>query len=91
MEIEAGRVTVPSTNGTMVLPSSKTGLVQDLLLDNGYLTNVRTAAAGAVAAKHLARKNASVAAVLGVGLEARLQLRALVAVSPDPRGPCVGA
>jgi ornithine cyclodeaminase len=45
---------LPSVNGLMVLFSAKTGLVEALLLDNGYLTDVRTAAAGAVAAKHLA-------------------------------------
>ena len=46
---------LPSLNGLMVLFSARTGLVEALLLDNGYLTDVRTAAAGAVAAKHLAR------------------------------------
>ncbi|AGB73633.1 MULTISPECIES: ectoine utilization protein EutC [Rhizobium] len=71
---------LPSTNGLMVLLSSKTGLVQALLLDNGYLTDVRTAAAGAVAAMHLARKDASVAAVFGAGMQARLQLQALMLV-----------
>src|SRR3954452_10283470 len=34
---------LPSLNGMMVLLSSKTGLVEALLLDNGYLTDVRTA------------------------------------------------
>jgi len=56
--------------------------VQALLLDNGCLTNVRTAAAGAVAAKHLARKDASVAAISGAGIQARLQLQALALVRP---------
>ena len=74
------KVGLPSTNGMMVVLSSKTGLVEALLLDNGYLTNVRTAAAGAVAANHLARKDASVVAVLGAGLQARLQLQALTLV-----------
>src|SRR6056300_1345838 len=37
---------LPSLNGLMILFSSKTGLVQSLLLDNGYLTDIRTAAAG---------------------------------------------
>jgi ornithine cyclodeaminase len=73
---------LPSTNGLMVLLSSKTGLVQALLLDNGYLTNVRTAAAGAVAAKYLARNDTHVAAILGAGIQARLQLRALTLVRP---------
>ena len=45
---------LPSLNGLMVVFSAKTGLVEALLLDNGYLTEVRTAAAGAVAAKWLA-------------------------------------
>lgn len=73
---------LPSLNGLMVLLSSRTGLVQGLLLDNGYLTQVRTAAAGAVAAKHLARTNARIAAVLGAGEQARLQLEALTLVRP---------
>ncbi|UPK00034.1 ectoine utilization protein EutC [Bradyrhizobium sp. 172] len=76
---------LPSTNGLMVLLSSKTGLVQALLLDNGYLTNVRTAAAGAVAANYLARKDATVAAILGAGIQAKQQLRALTLVRPIRR------
>jgi ornithine cyclodeaminase len=73
---------LPSTNGLMVLLSAKTGLVEALLLDNGYLTDVRTAAAGAVAAKHLAREDASVAAIYGAGAQAKLQLEALTLVRP---------
>jgi ornithine cyclodeaminase len=73
---------IPSTNGMMVLLSAKTGLVQALLLDNGYLTDVRTAAAGAVAAKHLSRENSSVAAIFGAGMQAGLQLEALTLVRP---------
>ena len=38
---------LPSVNGLMVLFSAKTGMVEAVLLDNGYLTDVRTAAAGA--------------------------------------------
>lgn len=73
---------LPSLNGLMVLFSARTGLVGALLLDNGYLTDVRTAAAGAVAAKHLARADAAVATVLGAGVQARLQLKALTLVRP---------
>lgn len=72
----------PSVNGMMVLLSSTTGLVEALLLDNGYLTDVRTAAAGAVAAKYLARPESGVAAILGAGVQARLQLKALTLVRP---------
>jgi ornithine cyclodeaminase len=68
---------LPSVNGLMLLLSARTGLVEAVLLDNGYLTNVRTAAAGAVAAKWLARTDARVAGVLGAGAQAKLQLEAL--------------
>lgn len=73
---------LPSTNGLMVVLSARTGLVEALLLDNGYLTDLRTAAAGAVAARHLARPDSAVAAVLGAGMQAEMQLRALLLVRP---------
>lgn len=73
---------LPSVNGMMVLLSAHTGLVEALLLDNGYLTDIRTAAAGAVAASYLARPDASVATILGAGAQARLQLEALLLVRP---------
>jgi ornithine cyclodeaminase len=73
---------LPSLNGLMILFSAKTGLVEALLLDNGYLTDVRTAAAGAVAARHLSRPDAVVAAIFGAGMQARLQLEALALVLP---------
>ena len=68
---------LPSLNGLMMLFSAQTGLADALLLDNGYLTAVRTAAAGAVAARWLAREDAGVVAILGAGEQARLQLQAL--------------
>jgi ornithine cyclodeaminase len=73
---------LPSTSGLMILFSAKTGQVEALLLDNGYLTDVRTAAAGAVAARALARPDAGRAAIFGTGLQARMQLRALALVRP---------
>ncbi len=73
---------LPSGGGMMVLLSAKTGVVEALLLDNGYLTDIRTAAAGAVAAKHLSREESSVAAIFGAGLQAGLQLEALRLVRP---------
>lgn len=76
------KIGLPSVNGLMVLFSARTGLVEAVLLDNGYLTDVRTAAAGAVAAKHCARANAKRAAILGAGVQARLQLEALTLVRP---------
>lgn len=84
------RLGLPSVNGLMTLFSAKTGLLEAVLLDNGYLTDVRTAAAGAVAAKHLAREDASRAAILGTGVQARLQLEALVLVRPIERAAIWG-
>lgn len=71
------KIGLPSTNGMMAVLSATTGLVEALLLDNGYLTDVRTAAAGAVAASHLARGNAKSVAIIGAGMQARMQLEAL--------------
>lgn len=73
---------LPSGGGMMVLLSTRTGVVEALLLDNGYLTDIRTAAAGAVAAKHLSRQDSSIAAIFGAGVQAGLQLEALMLVRP---------
>jgi len=66
-----------STNGLMVLFSAHTGLVEAVLLDNGYLTDIRTALAGAIAAKYLAREHVETVGVLGTGSQARYQIEAL--------------
>ena len=76
---------LPSLSGMMMLLSATTGRLEALHLDNGYLTNLRTAAAGAVAARHLARADARIAGVLGAGLQARLQIEALSLVRPLER------
>lgn len=76
---------LPSLNGLMVLFSAKTGLVEAVLLDNGYLTDVRTAAAGAVAARHLAPATVTTAGVYGAGVQARLQIQAAHLVRPFRR------
>lgn len=76
---------LPSLNGLMMLFSAKTGVVEAVLLDNGYLTDVRTAAAGAVAAKHLAPEEVHTAGVFGSGLQARLQIEAAHLVRPFGR------
>ena len=73
---------LPSTSGMMVVLSSETGRVRAVLLDNGYLTDLRTAAAGGVAARHLSRPDSTRAAIFGAGLQARMQLQALRLVRP---------
>lgn len=76
------KIGLPSLNGLMIVLSAKTGLVEAVLLDNGYLTNVRTAAAGAVAARHLAPASVETAGVIGAGVQARLQIEAAHLVRP---------
>jgi ornithine cyclodeaminase len=75
---------LPSLNGLMILLSASTGLVQAVFLDNGYLTELRTAAAGAVAARHLAPEVAT-AGVMGTGAQARAQIAAAHLVRPFRR------
>ncbi|WP_422031740.1 cyclodeaminase [Roseovarius sp.] len=76
---------LPSLNGLMILFSAQTGLVKALFLDNGYLTDIRTAAAGAVAARHLAPEVVKTAGVIGTGVQARLQMQAAHLVRPFER------
>ncbi len=73
---------LPSLGGLMVLFSALNGRVEALLLDNGFLTDIRTAAAGAVTARALAPDRVQTAGVLGTGLQARLQLQAIHLVRP---------
>ncbi|AJI20105.1 cyclodeaminase (plasmid) [Priestia megaterium] len=68
---------LPSGNGMMILMSTQTGVPQAILLDNGYLTEVRTAAAGAIASKYLSKKHVTTVGVIGAGSQARFQVRAL--------------
>lgn len=78
------KIGLPSLNGLMILFSARTGLVEALLMDNGYLTDVRTAAAGGVAARHLA-PDVETAGVIGTGVQARLQIEAAHLVRPFKR------
>ncbi len=71
---------LPTASGLMVLIDAETGVPRAVLLDNGYLTDVRTALAGAAAADALARAAVDTVAVLGAGAQARWQLRALMLV-----------
>lgn len=68
---------LPSTDGLMLLFSQRNGKLEAVLLDRGHLTNIRTAAAGAVAAKYLAPKNIKAIGVLGAGVQGRMQAEAL--------------
>jgi len=69
-------------NGLMAVINVADGSLVGLLLDNGYLTDLRTGAAGGVVADLLAREDASTVAIVGAGKQARFQLEAALQVRP---------
>jgi len=71
---------LPSSNGFMAVMSSHTGEVLALLHDEGYLTNQRTAMAGAIAARAIARPDSLTVGVVGAGTQARLQAKLVARV-----------
>jgi ornithine cyclodeaminase len=71
---------LPAGNGVMLIFSQETGALETVLLDEGYLTDLRTAVAGAVAARLLAPPALPAIGILGTGIQARLQARELRAV-----------
>ncbi|NLA26816.1 MAG: cyclodeaminase [Firmicutes bacterium] len=71
------KIGIPYGSGMMLLMSAKTGFLEAILLDNGYLTDLRTGIAGAIAAKYLAPQVIKTAGVIGSGVQARYQIRGL--------------
>ncbi len=76
---------LPSLGGMVTAMSAQDGSVRAVFLDNGFLTDLRTAAAGAVAARHMAPQEVTTAGIIGTGLQARLQARAAHLVRPFER------
>jgi len=68
---------LPTSQGIMLLFSQKTGGIVAVLLDEGSLTDIRTAAAGALVAKYFAPKKVKAIGIIGTGLQAELQLKFL--------------
>ena len=68
---------LPSGSGLMAVFDATTGMPVALLLDNGFLTDIRTGAAGAIAAEALAPAAIGTVGVIGSGLQARHQVRCL--------------
>ena len=77
---------LPVDSGMMLVFSQKTGVAEAILLDDGYLTGVRTGIAGAVAADHLAPSHVEAIGIVGAGTQARVQLRYLKEVTACRRG-----
>ncbi len=72
---------LPSSNGMMLAFNSNTGQPNSILLDEGFLTDVRTGLAGAVCAKYVGPKTVAQIGIVGTGIQSRYQLRCLKAVT----------
>jgi ornithine cyclodeaminase len=71
-----------SSDGLLLVFKKDTGELAAVLNDRGRLTDLRTAAAGAVVAKHLAPQSVDVIGVIGTGIQAELQVQLLQTVRP---------
>lgn len=67
---------LPTVMAVVVLNSTETGAPL-AVMDGSYLTDMRTGAAGGVAAKYLARQDSKVVGMVGLGDQARTQLLAI--------------
>ena len=68
---------LPTGHGMMIVMSAETGETLALLDDSGYLTDVRTAIAGCIAARYLAPDVVECVGIVGAGMQARMQLQYL--------------
>jgi len=68
---------LPTGSGLMAVFDAGTGMPAALLFDNGYLTDVRTGAAGALAAECLAPRAIGTVGVIGTGVQGRMQVACL--------------
>lgn len=69
---------LPNSSGMVVMFNARTGFCQCVFLDNGYLTDLRTGLAGAVAAKHLAPQKVTTVGVLGAGAQTQVNATAQI-------------
>jgi ectoine utilization protein EutC len=71
---------LPSGSAMAILIDARTGRPEMVYLDNSYLTDLRTAAAGAIAVRHLARQGGIRLGIVGSGVQARFQARAIALI-----------
>ncbi|HAT38131.1 MAG TPA: ornithine cyclodeaminase family protein, partial [Gemmatimonadetes bacterium] len=69
-----------ASDGVILVFSQRSGALELVLHDRCWLTDMRTAAAGAVAARHLAPRKIDHIGVIGTGVQARMQLEMLCSV-----------
>ena len=68
---------LPNGNGMMLVFNQKTGQPIAILQDEAYLTDVRTAVAGAICAKYISPKKVDGIGIVGTGVQAKMQLEYL--------------
>ena len=78
---------LPRIQGVIVVADAGTG-TPFAVMDSIAITRLRTAAASAVAAKHLARPGSKVVTICGCGVQGRAQLRALARLFSFERVSC---
>ncbi len=74
---ENPRLAISSSQGLMLLFSAKTGELETILLDEAYLTDLRTGIAGAICAKYFAAHPITQIGIVGTGNQAVMQLHCL--------------
>ena len=70
-------------NGAVLVLSALNGQLEAVLHDEMMLTDIRTGLGGAIASRHLARKDSQQALIIGTGPQARRQLEAHAALLPQ--------
>ncbi len=67
---------IPYIGGVIILNEARTGEVL-AIMDGSYITDIRTGASAGVAARYLARKDAKVLAIIGAGVQGKMNARAV--------------
>ena len=65
---------IKASQGNMLLFSQHTGELLAILLDEGYLTDIRTVIASMITLKYLAPSTVKCVGIIGTGIQAQLQL-----------------
>ena len=74
------KIDLPTSDGLILLFSQRDGRLASILVDECYLTNVRTAVAGQIASKYMAPPEIECIGVFGTGVQARMQVEYLKSV-----------
>lgn len=69
---------ISSSQGMLLLFNQQTGVPEAILLDQGKLTDIRTATTGAMVAQYFAPEHIKGIGIIGTGIQAELQLKYLL-------------